>query len=189
MPMEGKTFYFEKEGRENTEEVLHIVKQRAEELGIKTIVVASTGGATGVKAMEAFKGFRVVVVTEATGMYEPDAQGFAEENRKIIKSKGGTIVTATHAFDGVSKAMRDKLGTSAIGEIMANTLYIFGQGMKVACEIVMMAADSGLVRTDEDVISVAGTNGGSDTALVLKPVNTGRFFDLRVKEILCKPHF
>jgi len=85
--------------------------------------------------------------------------------------------------------MRDKLGTSAIGEIMANTLYIFGQGMKVACEIVMMAADSGLVRTDEDVISVAGTNGGSDTALVLKPVNTGRFFDLRVKEILCKPHF
>jgi len=40
--MEGKTFYFEKEGRENTEEVLHIVKQRAEELGIKTIVVAST---------------------------------------------------------------------------------------------------------------------------------------------------
>ena len=50
--MESKTIYFENPGRENTEEVLRSVKQRAEELGIKTIVVASTVGNTAVKATE-----------------------------------------------------------------------------------------------------------------------------------------
>ena len=53
----------------------------------------------------------------------------------------------------------------------------------------MMAADAGLVRTDENVISVGGTSRGSDTALVLTPVTSQNFFDLRIKEILCKPHF
>lgn len=28
----------------------------------------------------------------------------------------------------------------------------FGQGTKVACEITLMAADAGLVRTDEDIV-------------------------------------
>jgi len=76
-----------------------------------------------------------------------------------------------------------------IGDVIANTLRIFGQGMKVVTEIALMAADAGLVRTDEDVIAIAGTGRGADTAVVLKPVNTEDFFDLRVKEILCKPHF
>ncbi|MBI2979936.1 MAG: hypothetical protein HYY41_03810 [Chloroflexi bacterium] len=61
--------------------------------------------------------------------------------------------------------------------------------MQVACEISLMAADAGLVRTDEDVISIGGSHRGADTAVVLKPVNSTNFFDLRVGEILCKPVF
>ncbi|MEE9174545.1 MAG: hypothetical protein V3U19_00030, partial [Thermodesulfobacteriota bacterium] len=61
--------------------------------------------------------------------------------------------------------------------------------MKVACEISMMAADGGLARTDEDAISIAGTGRGADTAILLTPVNSNSFFDLRIKEILCKPRF
>ncbi len=187
--MELKTVYFENPGSENTEEVLRIAKRRAEELGIKTILVASTSGNTAVKAVEAFKGFRVIAVSHSTGMREPDAQEFTEENRKIVESKGGTILTTTHAFAGVSRAMKDKFNTHVIGDIIANTLRVFGQGMKVVCEIALMAADSGLVRSNEDVLSIAGSSRGADTAVVLKPVNTQRFFDLRVREILCKPHF
>lgn len=187
--MEVKAVYFENIGSENTDEVLRIAKQRAEELGIKSIVVASTNGDTAVKAMEAFRGLRVIVVSHLTGMREPDTQEFTEENRKIVESKGGTILTTAHAFSGVSRAMRTKFDTLAIGDILANTLRIFGEGMKVACEIAMMAADSGLVRTDEDIISIAGSRGGADTAIILKPVNAHNFFDLRIKEILCKPHF
>jgi len=187
--MEAKIVYFENTGKENTEETLHVAKQRAEELGIKTIVVASTSGNTAVKAVEALSRFRVVVVSTATGAIDPNVQRFTDENRKIVESKGGTIITTTHAFAGVSRALRLKFETMAIGEIIANTLRIFGHGMKVACEISMMAADSGLVCTDEDVISIAGSDKGADTAIVLKPVNTHNFFDLKIKEVLCKPRF
>jgi hypothetical protein len=187
--MELKTTYFENPGRENTEEVLRIARQRAEELGIKTIVVASTVGDTAVKAIEVFSGFKIIAVSHFTGMRGPNTQEFAEENRKIVESRGGIVFTSTHLFSGLSAAMRKKYNTYIIGDIVANTLRIFGQGMKVAGEIAVMAADGGLVRTDEDVIAIGGTDRGADTAVVLRPVNSNDFFDLKVKEILCKPHF
>jgi len=187
--MKVKTVYFEKPGSENTDEVLRIAKQRAQELGIKTIVLASTRGDTAVRAMEAFQGLKVIVVSHVTGLREPDTQEFTEENRKLVESKGGVILTTTHAFGGLSRAMRSKYNMYVLGEIIADTLRIFGQGMKVVCEISMMATDSGLVHTDEDVIAIAGSSRGADTAVVLKPVNTHNFFDLKIREILCKPHF
>jgi hypothetical protein len=76
-----------------------------------------------------------------------------------------------------------------LGDIIATTLRVLGEGMKVTCEISLMAVDAGLVRTDEDVIAIAGTGRGADTAVVLRPANSRDFFDMRVKEILCKPHF
>lgn len=185
--MESKTVYFEKPGRENTDAVLDIAKQRAEELGIKTIVVATTNGDTAVKAMEIFSGLKVVAVTHVTGFREPNIQECTEENRRLVESKGGVVLTAAHAFGGISRAMRNKFNTYVTGDIVSNTLYIFGQGMKVACEIALMASDNGSVRTDEEIISIGGTGRGADTAVVLTPVNTRDFFDLKVKEILCKP--
>ena len=187
--MESKITYFEQPGRENTEEVLRIARQRAEELGIKTIVVASTSGDTAVKAMDALEGLKVIIVTHVTGMRAPDTQEFTEENRKTVEDKGGIVVTAAHAFAGLSRAMRYKHDMYLLGEIVADTLRIFGHGTKVACEVAVMAADAGLVRTDEDVIAIGGSARGADTAVVLKPVNTHHFFDLKVREILCKPHF
>jgi len=187
--MELKTTYFENPGKENTEEVLRIVKQRAEELGIKTIVVASTVGGTAVKATEVLGGFKIIAVSHVAGMRSPDTQEFTEENKKIVEGKGGIVLTTAHTFSGLSAAMRKKFNTYIIGDIVANTLRIFGQGMKVVCEIAVMAADSGLVRTDEDVVVIGGTGRGTDTAVVLRPVNSNDFFDLKVKEILCKPHF
>ena len=61
------TTYFGKPGKENTQRTLELAKKRAEELGIKTILVASTRGETGVKACEAFRGYDVVVVTHDHG--------------------------------------------------------------------------------------------------------------------------
>ena len=65
--MDGKIVYFEKTGPENTEAVLRNAKQRAEELGIKTILVASTTGSVAVKAVEILKGLRVIFVSHSTG--------------------------------------------------------------------------------------------------------------------------
>ena len=187
--MEGKIVYFPQPGSQNTDEVLRLAKLRAKELGIKSILVASTTGDTAVKAMEAFKGHRVIVVSHFTGMREPNTQEFTEENREKVISAGGTVLTATHVFSGLSRAMRKKFNMYLFEEVVANTLRLFGQGMKVVCEIALMAADAGLVRTDEEVIIIAGTSRGADTAVVLRPVNSEDFFDLKVKEILCKPRF
>ncbi|MBI2287568.1 MAG: hypothetical protein HYU83_00995 [Chloroflexi bacterium] len=185
--MEGKIVYFEKPGVDNTEEVFRIAKSRAKELGIDKIVVSSTRGDTAVHAVEFFKGMKVLVVSYVAGMKERDIQPFTEENRRKVESGGAVIVTAAHAFAGVSRAIRQKFDTITIVEIIAQTLRNFGQGMKVVCEISLMAADAGQVRTDEEIIVLGGTGRGVDTAVVLQPVDSQRFFDLRIKEILCKP--
>jgi hypothetical protein len=185
--MEARIVYFDQPGRQNTEEVLRLAKTRAEELGTKSILVASSTGETALKAMEVFKGAKIVAVSHFTGMKEPNTQEFTEENRRRVISAGGSVLTATHLFSGLGRAMRKKFKMYLFEETVANTLRIFGQGMKVVCEIVLMAADAGLVRTDEDIIVIAGTGRGADTAVVLRPVNSEDFFDLRVREILCKP--
>ena len=193
--MEAKTVYFEKPGVENTDTTLTLARQRAGELGIKTILVASTSGKTAVRAIDTLKGIRVVVVTHCAGFLEPDTQEFTEEKQRIVESQGGILLTTVHAFGGLSRACRQSdipqaRTTYIVGDLIASTLKVFSQGTKVACEIAVMAADAGLVRTDEEVIAIAGTGGeggGADTAIVVRPANAHHFFDLRVKEIICKP--
>jgi hypothetical protein len=192
--MELATTYFDKPGgKENTDKTLKIAKQRADELGIKNIIVATTAGDTGVKAVDVFAGYGVILVTHTGGFHEPNTQELTEENRQVIESKGGIILTTTHAFGGIHRALGRGDGppppSLAMGDIIAMTLRTFGQGTKVALEIAAMAADAGLIRVDDDVISIGGTGRGADTALVLKPSYVHNFFETRVKEVLCKPHF
>ena len=193
--METKTVYFEKPGVENTDEALALAGNRARELGIKTVIVSSNTGKTAVRAMDVLKGLRVVIVSRSTGFIKADTQDFTEPNRKIVESKGGIIVTAAHAFGGISRACRQSdipqaPTTYIVGDLIASTLKVFSQGLKVACEISVMAADAGLVRSDEEVVAAGGTGsagGGVDTVAVIKPSPAHRFFELRVKELVCKP--
>jgi hypothetical protein len=179
--------YFESLGAENTNDTLRLAKTRAEELGIEKIVVATTKGDTAVKAAREFKGYKVIVVTHASGFLAPGTQELTPENRQRIEKLGAEIFTGTHAFGGISRAVRRTFATHVLGDFMANTLRVFGEGMKVAIEITLMAADAGLVSQEEEVISIAGTGRGADTAIVVKPANTHDVFALRVKEIICKP--
>jgi hypothetical protein len=167
--------------------MLEVVKKRAEELKIKSIIVATSKGETGAKVAEVFKGYNVVVVTHSTGFVGPDIQELTTENRNRILKAGGKILTTTHAFGGLGRAVRRKFSTYQSDEIVANTLRIFGQGAKVAVEIALMAADSGLISVKEDAISIGGTGVGADTALVLKPANVQDFFDVKIHEIISKP--
>jgi len=187
--MESRIVYFGDVSAPHTQEVFQLAKRRAKELGIKNIVVASTSGKTAVKAVKFFKGFNVVTVGLFAGFTEPNVSLFTEERRKMVESLGGKVVLAAPAFAGVGGAAREDSHVHQNGDIIADTLRTFGQGMKVTCEIVLEAADAGLVRSDEPVISIAGTGKwkGADTAIVVSPVNSNRFFELKVHEIICKP--
>lgn len=185
--IEVKTVYFENEGRENTDKTIDIALKRAKQLDISQIVVASTTGYTGLKAADKFKGYEPIIVTHSTGFKKPNEQSLSKNDREKLKKKGARVLTAQHAFGGAGRAVRKKLGTYEVEEIIAYTLRTFGEGMKVVCEIVLMAADAGLIRTDREAISIAGTAEGADTAVVVKPANVQTFFDMEVREILCKP--
>jgi len=181
------TVYFHKTGPVNTLRTLEIAGERADELGIRHILVATTRGRTGALAAERFRGKNVVVVTHAAGFAEPGRQELMPFYRKRIESAGARILTCQHAFGGVGRAVRKKLGTYELEEIMAYTLRVFGQGTKVAIEIALMAADAGLVSVNEPCLSIGGTGEGADTVLLLRPSNSQTFFDLLVMEILAKP--
>jgi len=179
--------YFNKAGEPNTRETLEWASKKAEELGIKNIVVATTSGKTGALAASLIKNKNLVIVTHSTGFARPDHQELKPEYRKKIEASGAKILTCQHAFGGVGRAVRKKLGTYELEEVVAYTLRIFGEGTKVAIEIALMAADAGLIQTAEPCIAVGGTSQGADTALLLRPSNAQTFFDLRVMEILAKP--
>jgi hypothetical protein len=180
--------YFSQAGKENTQRTLEIAEKRAKELGIQTILVATTSGRTGLQAVEIFSGRNVVVVTHSTGFVKPDFQQIDPEVCDRIKKAGGKVLTCQHALGGVNRAVRRKLKTFELDEIIAFTLRLFGQGVKVAVEIALMASDAGLVSTQEPCISIGGTNQGADTAVLIKPAHAQDFFDLRIMEILAKPH-
>lgn len=181
--------YFENPGSVNTRRTLEITAVRAEELDINTIVVPTTSGATGVEALNYFKNRNLVIVTHSTGFLKPDYQQLLPETREKIKLAGAKILTCQHALGGVGRAVRKKLATYQLDEIMAYTLRVFGEGTKVAVEIALMAADAGLISTLEPCLSLGGTGQGVDTAVLLRPAHAQNFFDLRILEVLAKSHF
>lgn len=187
--MELKTLIFEKAGKHNTDATLQIAKERAQALGIKQVVVASSHGYTARKAQALFvpAGIKVIAVSICHS-WEGEGWTMAPETKAELEGLGVIVHTGVHALgDGVSSAFSEKYGGRAPEEIVRDTLYRFSQGMKVAVECVLMAADAGLLDIEQEVISIAGTGSGADTAIVCKPAYPRTFHDLEIREVLAKP--
>ena len=184
---EVKTVYFDKPGPDNTQAALQLARARADALGIKDIVVASYTGRTGVMASEVFKGRNVVVVAGVYGFEEPNLVGMIPDNRSRIEENGAGILHTGHAFGMMGRAVKNKFGAIQVDEIVANVLRLFGQGVKVGCEITCMATDAGLVKAGAEAIAIAGSARGADSAIVIRASNTHTFFESRILEIICKP--
>ena len=167
--------YFEESRPENTDETIEAAKKAVEALGLRHVVVATGTGATGVKVAKAFKGtgVKIVAVTEYAGAVE-----LKEENVKRIRKLDGEVVTSMHALYGVEDSL-SKLypGYGSGSALIKETLRRFSQGTKVAAEIVMMATDAGVTPEGVDVVALAGTGGGCDTAYVIKSCHASMFFD------------
>jgi len=179
--------YFDVPGEQNTDDTLNVAKARAEALGIRDIVVASTTGSTGIKACKVFKGFNLIVVTHAVGHKGPGVISMLEENRKKILASGAKILMCTMVFTGIERAVKKAFGTILPVELISSALKLFGNGVEACVEIVIMAADAGLIPVNKEVVAIAGTGRGADTALVVKPANSTNFFDLSIREIIAKP--
>lgn len=203
MSMKRTTVIFEKPGKEHTEETLRVALEAAKERGIDTVVVSTTTGTTGEKAVEVFKGSRIklVFVTHQSGYRGSGIQLVpAETKRKLEKT--GTVVTCTDVLTGgvdvgmgrqrpeVSEPQQGSLPfiVPPVNVLVANTLRLFSQGVKVCAEVAMMAADCGAVQVGKPVVCVAGSHAGADTAMVISPAESNRMRDLKLHEILVKPY-
>ena len=184
--MGSSVTYFDHRGRGNTPRVLELVMQRASALGITDVLIPSLTGASGLLACERLTGLHVVVVTQSTGLSGPGHQEMPPDVLEELKARGASVFTGTHSFGGVGRAVRRKFATYQVEEIIAHTLKRFGEGTKVAVEIVLATADAGLISIDKEVISCGGSGRGLDTALVLRPAHAQDFFDLEILEIICK---
>ena len=187
--MQRTVTYFEKPGRENTGECLEITKKAIKEQGCRHLVVATTTGSTGQLFAEAMKdsGINLVVITHSHGFKEPNTIELTDSARKAMEKAGAKIYTGTMITHSLETALASKFGGSYPTLLVAQTLRRFGEGIKVCCEIAMMAADAGLIPEGEEIITIAGTGYGADTVAVLRAAASKRFLDLKVMEILAKP--
>ncbi len=170
---ERKIAYFAEYGPQNTENVIEVVKNRIEKGAINTVVVASTSGETGVTFLKNLGAAHVIVVSH---------KEMQSAYKKEITELGGNFVEKTHlplhaeGMDDVRESFRT-----------------FGQGFKVAVEVILIAADKGEISLYEDIIGVGGTGRGSDTAIIARATTSEEVFSkdetkkLEIREILAMP--
>jgi hypothetical protein len=180
--MEEKIVYFEEPGVDNTETTLRLAAERAKARGIKKIILASTRGDTARQAAKlwARTGIKMIVVPHQYGFME-NPQRFPAELVTELNKKGHAVHFGTMLFH------TDRLFGTETPRVMANLLRTFCQGMKVCVEITLMAVDGGHVAAGEEVVVVAGTGRGADTAVVAVGASSTHLYELHIREIICKP--
>jgi hypothetical protein len=177
--------YFETEGKVNTEKVVEMAVKAAREKGIKHIVVASNTGATARHFIGS--GLNITCVTHVYGFGLPGTNEMEPVVREELIEKGLKVLTTTHVLSGAERALSTKFGGINPVEIIANSLRMFGQGVKVCVEVSVMALDAGMIPFGESIIAVGGTGRGADTAVILKPAHAKDILATRIQEIICKP--
>lgn len=183
--------YFERSGKENTEDVIDIVECRLREGDIKNVVVASSLGETGLKfARRLEDSVNLVIVSSHPGRSKPGVWDFDREVLGELEGMGCRVIRQTHVLSGLERSISGKFSGVSHTEVIAESLRrLFGTGIKVAIECTIMAADGGVIPI-EKTIAVGGTSArgkGADSAIVTLPSHSNNFFDFRVLEILAKP--
>ena len=190
--MNRSIFYFNQPGAGNTDDIVEIVYKRLKEGDIKSVVVASSSGVTGLKfAKKMAKETNLVIVSSHPGYSAPGVWNFDLNILKELESMGSKVVKQSHILSGLERSISNKFSGASHTEVLAEALRcLLGVGMKVAIECAIMAADSGAIPIDK-TIAVGGTSTekgrGADCAIVVWPSHFNNFFDFRVLEILAKP--
>ncbi|MCW4021229.1 MAG: hypothetical protein NWF14_08390 [Candidatus Bathyarchaeota archaeon] len=157
--------YFESKGPENTDYVLRLVKERSDSLRIDTVVLASTRGDTAEKALDTLVDKRLIIVGIDRNRFSPEIMKRAEEK--------GIPVIFSHETD------------YHYSEEMKAAFRRFSQGMKVAVEGAVIACLKGVLKEAIDVVSLAGSSRGADTAIVINA--TSDFTTVKIREVICMP--
>jgi hypothetical protein len=209
---------FERPGPVNTDEIIEITREISNRS--KFIVVASLSGDSAVKIANRISGKTIICVTCPQGMnWEVDKMNegpFTEipeltvirnewmkqgkkqipmnitpDNRKKLAELNVKIVQGTIPFFGPSFSIRLHLQQITSLDIIAKTLELISTGTLVCLEVVLMAVDAGIIPESEEVLAVAGTEKGLDTAWIIRSSASANLFHpskgSRFVELLAKP--
>ncbi len=185
-------YYFDSCGEVNTEKVLELAKERAEELQIRRIVIASETGTSALKAVRILDKFDLIVVTSALGIRVENTGmgdlliGITDEKILGELKEKCTIVRGTDPFHNINAPLRDFTNERIIRAI----LHCIASGVGVCMLSVLMATDNGVLKKGDKVVACAGSFLGLDTACVVRASNSVDLFNddgLEVEEIICKP--
>ncbi len=201
----NKITYFDAPGPQNTATVIRAVKDRVKDGDVGYVAVASITGETALNVAQTLKHAKTSVIC-VSGC--PSWQTYGEqypkvkkhpfidsETRKQLEELGVKIV------DNVPSSLSESIeyGLARYGFIPASwavietLLAIGGYGFKTAVEIVLMATDCGAIPPFTTVISIAGTDRGADTAIVVRSTYSTCIFGenekqrLQVLEVLAMP--
>lgn len=180
--------YFDKQGNNYTDELIKAVKDRIESSDIKRIIIASATGESALKLYEEIDDdIEIINVTHHMGFSGDNESDITEEKIKELEKIGIKTYFGSHALSGAARGVTNKYGGYSPLDVVADTLRMFSHGIKVACEISIMAADAGLIPVGEEIIAIGGRGHGVDSAVILTPVNAKNLFDLQFHEIIAMP--
>lgn len=180
--------YFEKPGKQNTQETVNIALQAAKELGIDTIVVATNTGDTADLLKDAARsGLHVVAVSHCFGFKDPEVQEMPAERKAALEAAGIQVYTATHVLSGAERGLSAKFGGISPIEVMAYSLRMLGQGTKVAVECSVMALDGGMIPYQKPSSPSAEPAAAQTPLWCCGPPHAANILDTKIDRVLCKP--
>ncbi len=199
--IERNVKYFEKPGKVNTGATIEAVRTYLEEDNeAVALIVASISGQTALEVKRELAGISIPVVC-VTG--SPSWQIYTQykfplvpaATRTKLEKAGVAIVDSVPS--GLSETIEfsfARYGYRSPTWILVETLLaVGGYGLKTAIECVLVATDGGYVPPFKEVVSIAGTDRGADTAIVARSTFSPCVFSsdehkrLVVNEILAMP--
>jgi len=185
--MKKSITYFENPGKENTEELIQLIKERLKGSNIKYVAIASASGETALKLSKELDDVTIVNTTHHAGFSGKNELDISEDMKSKLEKEGIITFVGSHALSGVGRGISNKFGGVTPVEIIAETLRMFSHGIKVSVEITIMLADAGLIPVDEEILAIGGRAHGIDSAAIITPANMTNVFDLRIHEIIAMP--
>jgi hypothetical protein len=189
--------YFPSEGRSHLDECLRLAFASARKHDLKKLVIFTARG-EGLKLAlnlqgedESIGDISLVGVTFPCGksFTDADRNPLAVEidavDRKYFREKGVALVTANMPLDPIRAKFKEHGVLGQDSGLIANALGIFGGGLTLCVQAILMACDAGEIEIGEHVVAMS-----ADTAIVARAAPTAQLLtELIVREIICKPVF
>jgi len=194
--VEKSIYYFNEEGNNNTYKTIELALERSKELNINKILVFTRNGETALKIRKNNKDIDIIAVSF------PYKQEFLLPGKNDNENK--TVIPETSLSKTKEMLSKNNIkllqGTMPLSEItipglketkkqtIYYTLLLISGGLNLCVQSILMATDSGLLETGEEIIAMS-----ADTAIVATGTNTHWLFHpikgLEIREVICKPRY